>query len=242
MANSLRIFRHLLVKIIKACIVNSVDCIHGANTQATTTAYALGNINGSLTVSNRRCTVSANIYATTATDTFFSINLGMTVVVHFHFACTRTAAHTNIFNSTTKACHFVTFEVSERDKYVRIHNGATNLRFFYQFAIMYGHISFISTLQAVCNNYVATGAKRSEAIFISTVDMFKRFFTTTNIQSVAIGKEGLATQFFNHINYCFSKIRTQVRNVTGFAKMNFNSGKLLFKIDIANASLFNQLL
>ena len=162
--------------------------------------------------------------------------------MHFHFASTGTAAHTNIFNSAAKACHFMTLKVSQRNKYVSIHNCTTDFSFFYQFAIVYGNICFVSTFQAIRNNYVATSAKRRETIFICTIHMFQRFFTTTNIQGVAISKERFATKFFNNIYNSFSKIRTQVRNVTRFAKVNFNSSKLLIKINIANTSFFNKLL
>ena len=75
--------------------------------------------------------MSANLDAATAADAFLLANLGLAIVVHFHFTGTGTATHAEIFNGATKACHFMTLKVSQRNHDIRIHNRTANLCFLY---------------------------------------------------------------------------------------------------------------
>ena len=75
--------------------------------------------------------MSANLDAATAADAFLLANLGLAIVVHFHFAGTGAAAHAQIFNRAAKAGHFVALKMRQGNNNIGIHNSATNLCFLY---------------------------------------------------------------------------------------------------------------
>lgn len=58
-----------------------------------------------------RRTMRTDPHAGTAADTFAFTDMRFAVMVHFHFAGTRTAAHTDIFNSAAETSSFVTFKM-----------------------------------------------------------------------------------------------------------------------------------
>ena len=92
----------------------------------------------------------ANAAACTAADTFFGNNMRFAVVVHFHFACTGTAAHTDIFtdifNGAAKAGHFMSFKMGQADYNISVHQCLAYFRFFNEFTVRHGHIRLVRAL------------------------------------------------------------------------------------------------
>ena len=181
LAHCLRIFCHLFVQVFHAGIIESVDSVHRAQAQATTTAHAFVDIDSCLAIGNAGCAMSTNLDAATAANTFLLINLGLAIVMHFHFASTRATAHAQILNSTAKASHFVSLKVRQGNDNIGIHNSAANLRFLHKLSIFNRHISLISALKAIGNNHMATSRKGTKAVFESRIHMLQRMLATAHI-------------------------------------------------------------
>ena len=151
------------------------------------------------------------------------------------FACARTATHTNVLDSTTKACHLVALEVAQADKYIGVHNGATNLCSLHILSALDGYIYIVRTLQTITNNNGATYRHRRKTILPRAVEVLDGVLATTRIHRVAIGKEWLSTKRSNHIHYPCSIVRTDICQIAWLSKMNLDGSELTFEINISDA-------
>ena len=78
----------------------------------------------------------------------------------FHLAGTTAASHTDILDSATKACHFMTFKMSQADDNIRIHDSSANFGLFHVFAVLDWYFHFVSTPQAIADNNLAACRNR----------------------------------------------------------------------------------
>lgn len=239
-AHSQRVFRHLLVQVLHAGIIDSIDCIHGTHAQATPAADAFIGIDSSLAISDTRCAMSADFYAAAAANAFFCLHLWLAIIVHLHLARTGTAAHAKVFQRAAEARHLMSLEMGQANNDIGIHQRTANLRFLHQLAVRYGYIRLISTLQTVSDDYMAASGERIEAILIGSIHMLQRVLTAADIKSIAVRQEGLSAQLLYYVHNCFGIVRTQVGDIAKLAKMDFDGNELFFKVNIADASFLNQ--
>ena len=153
--NSPGIFRHLFIERFHAGTISGrLHRVHRTGTDTTSAANTFIQIDMRFFIFDDRRTMRTDPHAGTAADTFAFTDMRFAVMVHFHFAGTRTAAHTDIFNSAAETSSFVTFKMVQGNHDIRIHQCFAYFRFLHQFAARHSYISFVSTLQAVGNNNV----------------------------------------------------------------------------------------
>ena len=63
----------------------------------------------------------------------------------FHLTGPAAAAHADILQRAAETRHFMTFEMSQADKHVRIHDGASDFRFFHIHAVLNRNLCFVRT-------------------------------------------------------------------------------------------------
>ena len=119
-----------------------------------------------------------------AVDTKIFIHYGFGVVVLDHFSRTGAAAHNDIFDRTAETGHFVTFEVVERNKDIRIHNGTADTGGFDIFPGRNGNFHIVCSFQAVTDDDMTSGSVRGKAVLIGTFDMIEGIFAVAHIKGV----------------------------------------------------------
>ena len=72
--------------------------------------------------------------------------------------------------------------------------------------------------------------------------MVEGVFAPPYIEGIAVGEEGPAAQFLDRIRHRLGKVRAQKGKVSRLAKVDFDGGVLVFKVDVANPRLFDKLL
>ena len=160
----------------------------------------------------------------------------------FHLPGTAAAAHADIFNGTAKARRFMTFEVSQADEDVGIHNGPADFSRFDVFAVFNGAFNFLCTADTVSNDDLTACRHRVITIEVGTVHMFQGMFTTARIEGVAVRQERTTAQFFNDVSNGFDILRTQGCQTAQFPEMEFDSNEFAFKVDISDAGLLTEFL
>ena len=93
----------------------------------------------------------------------------LTVIMLLHLSRAASAAHADIFDRSAKARLLMAFEVIQRDEYIRIHYCATDVGFFYIFAIRNRHDNIVRTPQAVAYDDLEFCGDRIEAVQIRTM-------------------------------------------------------------------------
>ena len=126
-----------------------------------------------------------------------------------HLARTGTAAHTDIFDCAAETGHFVSLEVIERNKNIRIHDCTADAGGFDIFSIRNGNFHIIRTLQAVSDDDMATGGVWGETILISAFDMIECIFAMADIKRIAVCKKRLSSEAANLIRYGACEVRAQ---------------------------------
>ena len=102
----------------------------------------------------------------------------------------------------------MTFKMSQGDKYIGIHDGMTDLRFF-DVCLVDRDNRFVRALESIGNQYMTSGLQRGEAVDISGIQMVECIFTAADIERVAVGEERLATAFFDVVSHDFRVVWTQ---------------------------------
>ena len=158
----------------------------------------------------------------------------------FFFTSSGAAAHTDIFDGTAKASLFMTFEVRQGNKDIRIHDSTADFCFFYIFAANNRNIDIICTFQTITDQDRAASCHRCKTIFPCAVQMFQSIFTGTGIHSITVCQERFTTTSFNEFNHCSCIIGTQIAQVAQFTKMHFDGNEFTVKIDFAHTRAFHQ--
>ena len=121
-----------------------------------------------------------------SSNAFLLVYKGLPVAVHFHFAGAGAAAHTNVFQRAAKTGTFMPLKMRQRNKNIRIHHSAADFRL-PNIGALHGDQCFIGSLQAVCNQNMAAGCKRIEAVGIGGIQMSQGVFSAADVKGVAIG-------------------------------------------------------
>lgn len=72
--------------------------------------------------------------------------------------------------------------------------------------------------------------------------MVEGVFPPPHVQSITIGQKRLAAQFLHCVRHRFGKVRTQKGKVSRLTEVDFDGGVFVFKIDVADPRLFDELL
>ena len=187
-----------------------------------------------------QCIIRTFSQALFAAFTFFRFDDGFAVTVLFFLTSSGTAAHANIFDSTTKTSLFMTFEMGQGNEDVSIHHRTADFCFFHIFAANYGHFNIICTLQTITDQDRAANCHGCEAIFPCAVQVFQRIFTGTGIQCITVCQEGFTATSCYEVNHCLCIVGTQEAQVAQFAKVHFDGNEFTFEIDIAHTCTFHQ--
>ena len=83
--------------------------------------------------------------------------------------------------------------------------------------------------------HMAAGGEGGEAVFIGGVQVVQGVFPAAHVQGVAVGEEGLAAQLLHQVGHHLGVVGPQEGQVARLAKVDFNGGVLVGKIDVANA-------
>ena len=90
-------------------------------------------------------------------DTQILIDMRFSCAVHFHLSCTGTASHTDILQCTAETGRFMTFKMTQRNENICVHNGTTDLGFFYVFAACHRNQFFIGSFQTIRDQNLTAG-------------------------------------------------------------------------------------
>lgn len=192
------VFRYFTVEDIIAFISGSADGIHGADSDAAAAANTFVVVNGGLAVCNGGSIMGADFDTAAAADAVFLLHIGLACVVHFHLAGAGSAAHADILERAAETGGFVSLEMAESDKNIRIHNGAADFGFLYIFPAFYGNQFFIGSLQSIGNDDMAAGGKWGKTILVGCIYVIQGILSTAHIQCVAVREECLAAEFFDY--------------------------------------------
>ena len=121
-------------------------------------------VNKGFFVLKLRCIMGADLSTLLTANTQILIYVRFSGTVHFHFACTGTASHTDVFQCTAKSGGFMAFKMGEGNENVRIHNCAADFGLFHILAALHRHQRFIGSFQAVGDQYLAAGGERIKAV------------------------------------------------------------------------------
>ena len=139
-----------------------------------------------------------------------------------------------------EAGHFVSLEVIQRDEDVGVHDGPSDLRFAYEFAVRNGHRDVVGSLEPVADDDVASRRIGGESIDVSSLDMFQRMLARTDVKRIAVGQERFAAARLDLIGDGAGEVRPQERQVAGFAEMNFDCGETILEIDFVHSGPSDQ--
>ena len=74
------------------------------------------------------------------------------------------------------------------------------------------------------------------------IQVIQCVFAAAGIEGVAVGQEGRAAQLLDHVRHRLGVVGPQEGQVAQLAKMHFDGGKLIFKINVSDARPAHQLL
>ena len=242
--NRLGILCHLAVQQLRSVKVGKIDSVEVTSAQAAATTDTLLSVNlhfAAILVKNKSivCTLRQAQLTTAAT---LLADAGLATAMLLGLTRARAATHTDILNRATEACHLVALEVAQADKYICVHNGATNLCSLHILSALDGYIYIVRTLQIIANNNGTANGHRSKTILPRAVEVLDGVLATTWIHCVAVSKEGLAPQLLNHIYQCARIVGAQVADVTQLAEVELDGYELAVHINIAQTRLEDKFL
>ena len=94
-------------------------------------------VNSGFPVFDHRSAVGTDPSAGTAAYTQGLVNAWFSITVLLHLTSSGAGAHADIFDGAAKSGHLVALKMGQGNQYVSIHNGMTDLRLFYVFAIQW---------------------------------------------------------------------------------------------------------
>ena len=90
--------------------------------------------------------MGADLGAHFAADTKILVYMGLSGRVHFHFSCSGTASHPQVFQRSSETGSFMPFKMIQGNDDVRVHDSASDLGFFYICASFYWYKSLVGSL------------------------------------------------------------------------------------------------
>ena len=154
------------------------------------------------------------------------INMRLSGIMLLHFAGSGTAAHSDVLQSTAKACCLMPLEVRQRNKNICIHHRTANVSLLAIFTVSHRNQNIIRTLQTVSNDNLTSGCDSIKAVDVCAVHMLRCASAASGIQSIAVRKKRNSLLLLHKICNCLGILRTEVRNVSKLAEMHLDRYKL----------------
>ena len=198
--------------------------------------YAFRIINLRLAVDYMDGIVVATVLANLAADALVFLNPRLSSSVHVSFACYTTRPHADILERTTKSGLFMALEMRETDEDIRLGNSCSDMRLWAVFALDIDD-SFVFSAQAIGNDHIGPGSNRIETIHHSRMQVVHGIMAAATIERIGIGEKRLTAQFTNHADDHSGIVRTDIRQVAVFAKMNLYGNIFVFKVDFFESGL-----
>ena len=238
--HGLGILRHFTAQVCVGLIKIYGNGIAGAHSNAAATAHTFAVVNSCLPILHRYGVVSTDFGTQFTAHAVLLYHMRFPSVVLLHLTRTAAAAHADVFQGTAKAGGFMTLEMGQGNKHIRIHDGPANLGIFYIFAALNRHLHLVVALDAVGNNYLTAGGHGVKPIEHSRVQMIQSVLAAAHVKGVAISEEGLAAPLFYEICHGFCPIGAQKRQVARLAEMHFNGYIFVVEVNFAHAGGFHQ--
>ena len=235
LAHGLGVFCHLAVQLVAGIPFIVADGVEGAGADAAAAALADILVDMGLVVFIGDGIGAAFLGAAAAAPAQRFIHDAFPGRMLFHFTGPAAAAHTDILQRAAEPRHFMSFKMGQTDKHVRIHDSASDFRFFHVHAVLNRNLCFVRAPQTVCNNDLAAGCSGIETVQVRAVHMLRRMPAAAWIEGIAVCQEGDPALFLHQIGNHLRVLGTQERHVAQFAEMHFDSDKLAFHIDLLNA-------
>ena len=178
----------------------------------------------------------AMVLANLAADALVFLNPRLSSSVHVSFSGYTTRPHAYILERTTKSGLFVALKMRETDDDIRLGDGCTNTRLRAVFALDIDD-SFVFSAQAIGNDHIGPSSNRIETIHHSRMQVVHGIIAAATIERIGIGEKRLTAQFTNHADDHSGIVRTDIRQVAVFAKMNLYGHILIFKVDFFESGL-----
>jgi hypothetical protein len=152
--------------------------------------------------------------------------------VHYHFSRPAAATHSDILNRSAKTGTFVSLKMRQRNKYVSIHHRSTDSRGLTIHPALNGNIDIVRSFQAVSDNVLATSRNKIETVFFGSIQMHNSIVTSSDVQSITVSQKRQTAEFLDFFDNSFDPLRTEIRQITGFAEMYLDSDVLTFEVDV----------
>ena len=152
----------------------------------------------------------------------------------FHFSGPAAASHADILQCAAEPRHFMSFKMGQTDKHVRIHDSASDFRFFHVHAVLNRNLGFVRAPHTVSDNNLAARRGGIETVQVRAVHMLRRMPAAAGIESIAVCQEGNPALFLYQIGNHLRVLGTQERHIAQFAEMHFDRDKLAFHINLLN--------
>ena len=243
MADCVRILRDLAAEDLICQAIDIGDRVKCASSDAASAAFADIGIDICFAVFSIKDRIAAALFcAASAAAAQIGINLRSSFIVLVHLARAAASSHTDVLECTAEAGAFMSFEMAQRDEYVRIHQSSSDKCRFAVFSVRHLDFHIVRASQAVCDQDVASGGDGIESVDLRTGKMVDRVGAASGIQGVAVCQKRNAAQLTNQVRYCLHVIRTQVRTVAKLTEMHLDRYIFLLEIYIGNPGRTAQLL
>ena len=186
------VFGDLLIQNIVGLVVRRTDCVLRTDADASAAAYTFIMVNKGFPVCNLRRIMGTHPDTVAAPDTILDLNVRLACAVHFHLSRPGSASHANILKRASKSGRLMSFKMAQRNEYVGIHDGTSDLGISYIFSF-YRYLYFIGSLQSIRDQDVASGREWRESILIRGIQMIQRILPATDIQRITVCKKWPAT-------------------------------------------------
>jgi len=186
--------------------------------------------------------VRADLFTRMAADAALHIDARLAGSVLLHLARAGASSHADVLHGTTEASLLMALKMRKADHDIGIHERMADLGLFYVFTVLDRHKRLVSTFDTICNDHLAAGCIRREAVLICGVDMLKGVFATAHVQRIAVGEEGLATQLLDDVGNGARVVGTQEAEVSQLAKVNLDGNKLVLKINLVDSRAIHEAL
>ena len=230
--NSLRILCHFFVQQVPGIPLLITDSRKTTRTDTTAAALALFRIDISLARVKADSVGAAFLGTFMTVAAKFLIHHALAGRMLLHLAGPAAAAHTQVFNRTAKACHFMPLEMCQTDDNISVHNGPANFSLLHILAIFHRHFHIVSPLETVTDDNLTARGQRIKAVHIGNIHVFQRMFAAAGIQGVAVRQKRQAALLFNQIGYDLGILGTQKCQISHFPKMHFYGHEFAFHVNI----------
>ena len=190
----------------------------------------------------RDSVVRADLFAGTAANAVLGRDVRLAGGMLLHLAGTAAASHTQVLHGAAKAGLLMALKVGETDHNVGVHECLADLGLVHVLTALDRNECLIGALEAVGDDNLTARGIRGEAVLVGGVDVLERVFAATDVERVAVGEEGLATQLLHDVRDGTGVVGAQKAQVAQLAKVNLDGDELVLKVDLLNTGAANEAL